>query len=315
MSIVGMFRGCALAAGLWALLWPAGAQARTEAVAGDILGGTVVYEVGADDNLYGLARRFDLGIVELLAANAGVDPWMPEEGSALRVPLMHILPLPVREGIVIDLSDLRLYFFLDAATVMTFPIGIGREGWRTPVGQTRISRKRERPVWIPPASLRAENPDLPASVPPGPENPLGDYALDLAGGDYRIHGTNRPYGVGKRVSHGCIRLYPEDIAALFPAVRNGTPVVIVDTPYKLGWRDGTLWLQVTPTQEQADAIADYEEPAPLDIPEVYRAIEDAAGAGVAIKWYAVDAAIKARDGLPVAVAVREEGEETTGGHQ
>jgi L,D-transpeptidase ErfK/SrfK len=125
--------------------------------------------------------------------------------------------------------------------------------------------------------------------------------------DYRIHGTNRPYGVGRRVSHGCIRLYPEDIAALFPLVEKGTPVTIIDTNYKLGWKDDELWLEVTPTQQQADEIADYQDPPPIDIPGIQQIIVKMAGNETAIDWQAVDEAINERNGVSVIIARRTSG--------
>lgn len=283
------------------------AQAVTENATGAVIGSVTTYKVQPDDNLYALARRFDLGIVALLAANPDVDPWLPKEGTELTLPTMHILPNAARRGIVINLSELRLYYFPDPHTVKTFPIGIGREGWETPVGHTIVVGKKKHPEWIPPPSIRKEKPELPAVFPPGPNNPLGDYALDLGWPEYRIHGTNWPYGVGKRVSHGCIRLYPEDIAALFPLIRIGTPVTIVDAHYRLGWKDRQLWLEVTPTQKQTDLIADYEKPAPIDIPQIDQAVTNAAGQNATIDWRAVDKAVKQPDGVPVVVA-RQTGE-------
>lgn len=271
---------------------------------GNVIGSVLSYEIQGDDDLYGVARQFDLGIVEVLAANPGVDPWQPKVGTKLALPMMHVLPDVPHRGIVINLSELRLYYFSDEQTVVTFPIGIGREGRETPVGKTKVIGKREHPVWIPPASIRAENPDLPESFPAGPNNPLGDFALDLGMDDYRIHGTNLPYGVGKRVSHGCLRLYPEDIAELFSLVAVGTPVTIIDTNYKLGWQGNTLWLQVTPTQQQADEIAAYKDPPAIDIPGIYQAAVRSTGPQTSISWYALDEAIAKRNGIAVMIAER-----------
>jgi L,D-transpeptidase ErfK/SrfK len=289
---------------VWLFLPVCCAEATTYTPDGDIIGTVTPYTVKADDNLYAIARVHDLGIVEVLAANPGIDSWVPEEGSELTLPTTHVLPQVEHRGIVINLSELRLFYFPDPHTVMTFPIGIGKEGWQTPTGHTSIVLKRKNPVWIPPASIRAEDPDLPEIFPAGPDNPLGDYALDLAWRDYRIHGTNRPYGVGKRVSHGCIRLYPEDISVLFSLVEKGTPVTIIDTNYKLGWQGNRLWLEVTPTQKQADKIARYREPKPVDIPEIHQTIEQMAGNNAVIDWYAVDRAVSQYNGVPVVVAQR-----------
>lgn len=271
---------------------------------GDVIGFMQHYTVKEDDNLYAIARGHEIGIVELLAANPGTDVWEPEVGKKLTITNMHILPPGPREGIVINLSELRMFYYAPDNTVMSAPIGIGREGWRTPVGSTKILRKREHPTWTPPPSIREENPDLPASFPPGPDNPLGDYALDLGFYGILIHGTNRPYGIGKRSSHGCIRMYPEDIEVLFEQVEAGMPVTIIDTSYKLGWQGRTLYLEVTPTQEQSDVIAQYRQPVPDSIPEIYDAIRELAGEEVDIHWYEVDQAAGERTGIPVAIGER-----------
>jgi L,D-transpeptidase ErfK/SrfK len=287
---------------VWCSLAATSASASIFTPNGDIIGDLSAYRVKQGDNLYEIARRHDIGIVELLAANPGIDPWEPQEGTELILTTMHILP-PVREGLVLNLSELRLFYFKDD-TVMSFPIGIGRSGWQTPLGKTMIVKKRENPRWIPPAAIREENPELPAIIPPGPDNPLGAYALNLGWPGYAIHGTNRPYGVGKRSSHGCIRLYPEDIKIVFAEVSVGMPVTVIDTPYKLGWRDNILFLEVTPTQEQSDAIADYLVPQSMNIPELHTAITAFAGEKVQIDWYAVDEAVARRSGLPIAIGTK-----------
>ncbi len=270
---------------------------------GDVVGVEQDYTVRADDNFYALARHFDIGIVELLAANPGVDPWAPIENSKLHIPTLYVLPAGERRGILINLADLRLFYFKDAQTVLTFPIGIGKEGWRTPTGKTHIAKKRANPTWTPPASIFVEKPSLPFEIPAGPDNPLGEYAMNLGWGSYLIHGTNRPAGVGVRASHGCIRLYPEDISELFAEVKEGTPVTVVDADYKLAWQNNQLWLEISPTQEQADDIADYQPPRPLDIPQLRSEIEKISNA-VSIDWPRVDMAIKQRNGLPGVIARR-----------
>ncbi len=269
---------------------------------GDIIGAVTHYIVEKNDNLYEIARRFDIGIVEMLTANPGVDPWLPPEDKVLVIADMHVLPAAPRRGIVINLSELRLFYYTGDGKVLSFPIGIGSEGWQTPLGATKVLRKREDPPWLPPPSIRAENPDLPELVPPGPDNPLGKFAIYLGFRGILIHGTNRPYGVGKRSSHGCIRLYPEDIAVLYAAVKTGTPVMIIDTPYKLGWRGKNLFLEVTPTQSDADVIAEYGRTAPLRIPEIYDVIrkmtaENTAGSAY-VHWFNVEEAIERRSGIP-----------------
>jgi L,D-transpeptidase ErfK/SrfK len=264
-----------------------------------------VYYTKYEDTLYELARKFDVGLVELLAANPGVDVWQPKPNTRLIVPGAHILPDAPRKGIVVNLSELRLYYYADSQKVYTFPIGIGREGWRTPLGERHIVRKKKDPIWTPPASIRADDPDLPEVVPAGEDNPMGAYALYLGNGNYAIHGTNRPYGVGKRSSHGCIRLYPEDVETLFYLVKEGTKVTIIDKPYSIGWRGEKLYLKVNPTQEQADVISEeYKAPPPIDMPEIYTAVKKVAN-GEPVNWYAVEQAMSKQSGVPVLIAERK----------
>lgn len=296
-------RALFLSALLIFILFPISLPAATFSIAGDLIGKPTYYHVVEKDNLYEIARRFDIGIIELLAANPNVDPWMPEEGTALAITTTHILP-EVRTGIVINLSELRLFYFTEDGTVMTFPIGIGMEGWQTPTGTTSIAKKRKDPAWIPPQSIRDEDPSLPEIMPAGPDNPLGQYALNLKWQRFIIHGTNRPYGVGKRSSHGCIRLYPEDIAQLFDGVEEGTPVTVIDEPYKLGWQGDKLYLEVVPTQWQADIIAQYHRPIPLAIPEIYDAIKAKAGEAFKLNQDAVEEAVRKRHGLPVLIGIK-----------
>jgi len=205
-----------------------------------------------EDTLSGMARRYDLGYEEIVAANPGVDPWLPGKGAQVVLPTQFVLPDAPREGLVLNLAAMRLFYYPRPGTdepprVITHPIGIGREGWRTPLGVSRITEKIVQPTWTVPASVRREHANkgdpLPPVVPPGPDNPLGDFAMRMSIPSYLIHGTNQPYGVGLRVSHGCVRLYPEDIARLFPEVPEGTRVTIVNQPYVAGWRNGQLYLE------------------------------------------------------------------------
>lgn len=281
------------------------AQAATYRAEGDLAGEITYYVVGDKDNLYELARRNDIGIVEMLVANPGIDPWLPGKGTRLTLSTSHILPDVPREGIVINLAELRLFYFIADNNVMTFPIGIGREGWQTPTGSTAIVGKRRNPAWVPPASIRREKPDLPEVIPPGPDNPLGQYALYLGWKKYLIHGTNKPHGVGRRVSHGCIRLYPEDIEALFHAVNIGTKVTVIDTPYKLGWRKGILYLEVTPTQSQADIVMEYRRLQQITNLAIYDAVRKKAAEKSDIDWYAVERAILYRSGIPIAIGKKK----------
>ena len=237
----------------------------------DIIGRIATHRIRGDEPLLDLTRPFELGYVELVAANPGIDPWLPGVGRRIVLPTAHVLPSGPREGIVINLADQRLYFFREAQAagpaassrprVLSFPIGVGRDGWSTPLGRTRIVRKRRDPIWYPTRSARAEDPSLPAVVRAGPENPLGNRALYLGWPTYLIHGTNEPDGVGRRVSRGCIRLYPEGIQRLFDETAIGTPVRVVDEPVKLGWVGRDLYLEVHPTLDEMGQI---EENGVLD---------------------------------------------------
>jgi L,D-transpeptidase ErfK/SrfK len=231
---------------------------------------TVVGEVqrvvaAHEDTLLDIGRRYGVGYEEIVAANPGVDAWLPGDGTEVLIPSRYILPDGPREGVVVSLAEHRLFYFPprkqgEAAVVRTYPISIGKMDWHTPLGLTRIVNKRERPIWYPPESVRREHEldgrPLPKAVPAGPDNPLGDYAMRLGipGGAYLIHGTNRPAGVGMQVTHGCIRMYPEDIAELYPLVPVNTAVRMIDQPYKMGWRGEELFMEIhTPLQGKDNA--------------------------------------------------------------
>jgi L,D-transpeptidase ErfK/SrfK len=214
---------------------PAGARA---------VGAVETYVAGASDNLLDLARRYDLGYTQLIAANPGIDPWQPGAGRAIVIPGSYLLPGGPHRGIVVNLAEQRLFYFPPGGhTVETFPIGTAVQGLDSPLGTTRVVAKLSHPTWYPPASIRAERPDLPPAIPPGPDDPLGAHALALGWPSYLIHGTNKPAGVGLRSSHGCIRLYPEDIAQLYDMVPVGTQVRVVNQPFVFGWHEGQLYVQ------------------------------------------------------------------------
>ncbi len=219
---------------------------------GDVVGAVQKTVVGPDDTLPDIARRFDVGYEEMLLANPGVDPWLPGVGREVIVPTQFVLPVAPREGIVVNIAAMRIFYFPphkrgEPQLVYTHPIGIGKVGWKTPEGTTRIIARQKDPVWVVPKSVRDEHAKdgekLPERVPAGPNNPLGQYEFRLDWPSYLIHGTNKPYGVGMRSSHGCMRLYPEDIAVFYNLVPVGTKVTVVNQPYLFGWRDHTLYLQ------------------------------------------------------------------------
>jgi L,D-transpeptidase ErfK/SrfK len=259
----------------------------------------------ADDTMMDVARRHDLGYAEFMAANPLVDPWLPGKGTAVVVPGEFMLPNAPRIGIVVNLGARRLFYFHPGGkTVETFPIGIGTEQGMTPLGTTVVTAREPNPTWYPPPSIRAERPELPAFIGPGPDNPLGEFALHLGWKNFLIHGTNKPDGVGRNVSHGCIRLYPEDIARLFHEVTVGTPVRFVDQAVLTGWIDGRLYIEIHPTREQVDQI-DNGEPKTVAMPEdLLRYIAPAGNRTV--DWVALRRAGIRRDGIPVVVTVGDE---------
>jgi L,D-transpeptidase ErfK/SrfK len=218
----------------------------------DLVGVVQVVTATRDDTLTDIARRFNVGYEEIVRANPKVDPWLPGEGREIVVPSQFILPDAPRTGLVINIAAMRIFYYPpvrrgERPVVLTHPIGIGKVGWRTPEGVTKIVRRQQDPTWRVPVSVRKEHhdngEDLDPVIGPGPDNPLGKYAFYLQWPSYLIHGTNKPAGVGLRSSHGCIRLYPEDIAQFFAMVPLGTQVRVVNQPFVFGWRDGQLYMQ------------------------------------------------------------------------
>jgi L,D-transpeptidase ErfK/SrfK len=230
----------------------------------DVVGRVYVVIARHEDTFSDIARRFDVGYEEMVAANPGVNPWVPGKGTHIVLPTQYVLPAAPRKGIVLNVATMRLFYYPasspgETPIVITHPVGIGRENWATPLGVTRVVSKVANPAWHVPPSIRAEHARegerLPAVVPPGPNNPLGKFALRLGIPGYLIHGTNKPQGIGMRVSHGCVQLYPEDIASLFTDVPVGTSVRIVDQPYLAGWLNGRLYLDAHPPLQSQDRAA------------------------------------------------------------
>ncbi|WP_299314371.1 L,D-transpeptidase family protein [uncultured Halomonas sp.] len=257
---------CAIALGLSALLasgalaeereWPRGHFPLPET--GSVIGESYTVTVQEGDTLVDLARTHNVGYEEIRMANPEVSIWAPFAGTEVTIPNRHILPDAEREGIVINLSEMRLYYYSAPGMVESYPISVGRDGFSTPVGVTRTTVKVKDPHWSPPRSMRAEaaarGEPPPAVVPPGPDNPLGRHAILLGIPSYLIHGTNMPDGVGMRVSRGCIRMFPEDIESLYERVPSGTRVNIIDQPFKAGWSDdGVLYAQSFPPLEENEA--------------------------------------------------------------
>lgn len=224
----------------------------------DVVGAVTTAIARADDTLLEIARRHGLGYEDIVRANPNVDTWLPGEGTVVTLPTRYVLPRGPRHGVVLNLAEYRLYYYPapedgQPAVVMTYPISIGRMDWETPLGRTTVVSKVRNPAWYPPESIRAEHAaegdPLPRVVPPGPKNPLGDYAMRLGLPGYLIHGTNRPAGVGMRVTHGCIRMFPEDIDYLFGRVELNTAVRIINEPVKIGWNGDELVVEVHRTLE------------------------------------------------------------------
>jgi L,D-transpeptidase ErfK/SrfK len=277
-----------------------------------VFGQDQTVETVYEDTLYDLARKYSLGSEEIIRVNPGIDPWIPGAGKQVVIPGRHILPPGPREGIVVNLPEHRLYYYPKpkrdgTREVITYPVSIGKMDWRTPLGLTHVIQKQKDPSWYPPESVRKEhaaNGDpLPAVVPPGPDNPLGQYAMRLAAGNgtYLIHGTNNPIAVGLAVTHGCVRMYPDDVAALFPLIPVGTPVRLINVPVKVAWVDGELLLEAHPP---VDAEGQSFEP---NIDQFSELLQKAVGdTTVAIHWDYAREVLQKADGVIATVGLEAE---------
>jgi L,D-transpeptidase ErfK/SrfK len=250
-----------------------------------------------------VARRCHLGYVEMVAANPRTDPWLPGEGSELVLRTVHLLPEAEPEGLIINLADMRLYFVPEpGAAPQSFPIGIGRAGLTTPLGTTEVVRKKVDPTWHPTPRMREEKPELPDVVGPGPDNPLGNRAIYLGWPQYLIHGTNKPWGIGRRVSSGCIRMYPEDVEYLYDQIAIGTKVTVVDQPIKLSWIDDALYIEAHPTQAQSDQIEASGTFDPiLDSKVVDQVLAVAGAQAPTLDWSRIRQATIERRGYPIRI--------------
>ncbi len=301
-------------AALWMLVAVASAPAPVAAQAemwpthtnDSVVGRTQVYVARHEDTLLDVARRFSMGLEEIRLANPGVDTWLPGEGTEIRLPSRFVLPDASRSGLVVNVAEMRVYFYpQDGSVVRTWPISIGRVGWDTPLGETSIVRKKAYPTWYPPESIREEaamdgNP-LPRVVGPGPDNPLGSHALYLGFPQYLIHGTNKPFSIGMRVSHGCVRMYPEHIVELFELVKTGTPVTLVHQGVKAGWSGDRLYLEVHPVAGVPDEEA---RPSMTEVVSSLVSATPESGLPTNLDWKRVEEALATANGIPVAVASR-----------
>jgi L,D-transpeptidase ErfK/SrfK len=274
-------------------------QALTFRLTGDeVVGDNLVIKTKYEDTFVELGHIYGLGFRELIQANPDVLPWVPGEGTEVTLPLSFIVPVETREAIVLNLAEFRVYHFLpEKNTVRTYAVGIGREGWQTPATETRVTSVTKDPSWTPPASIRAEHAAygdiLPRVVPPGPDNPLGHYAVRLSLPSYLFHGSNKRVGIGMRVSHGCVRLYDGDIEELAYSAKPGTPVRIINEPVKAGWRKNRLYLEVHPQLEEDKGTAiNYEA-------IVGNALARRPNQAVAVDWQKVEDAARRKSGIPV----------------
>jgi L,D-transpeptidase ErfK/SrfK len=274
----------------------------------DLVGEIQYTRASQEDTLLDVARRFSLGQDEIVMANPDVDRWMPGGGSEVLLPKQYVLPDAPRSGIVLNVPEMRLYYFLPhgkntLGEIVTYPVSIGRMDWRTPMGTTKVLEKQVDPVWRPPATIKIEHAAdgdiLPDVVPAGPNNPLGRFAMRLGIPGYLIHGTglDKAFGIGMRVTHGCVRMYPEDVEQLFPQVPVGTPVHIVNQPIKLGWKEGALYMEVHPPLDEDNVSYDQMLAMALDL------IQKKIGPNIlTLDGRVVRTALENPDGVPVIIS-------------
>ena len=283
----------------------------------DVIGAVATVTARDEDTLVDIARRHGLGYEDIVRANPDVNIWVPGEGTEIVLPTRYVLPSGARDGLVLNLAEYRLYYYPQPVTgepayVMTYPVSIGRMDWETPLGMTEVVSKVVNPAWYPPQSVReehaAEGDPLPTIVPPGPKNPLGKHAMQLGMPGYLIHGTNKPAGVGMRVSHGCVRMLPEDIEILFDRVGINTKVRIINEPVKIGWNGDELVMETHPVLQAASpkfdpALAAADLPAARDPLTLVTALfVNATGErGGELDWHLAEQVVDRSDGIPVAV--------------
>ena len=266
----------------------------------DVMGQLGMISLENGDTLPDIARHYSLGINTVSAANPGVDIWVPDAGEQILLPLSFILPDAPKKGIVINLAAMRIFHFKKGGSLLsvsTYPVGVGTEERPTPMGRMYVARKKVRPTWFVPASIAADHrkkgDPLPAQVAPGPENPLGEYALYLSRASYLVHGTNKPASIGLRATNGCIRLYPEDIRRLFEDTPVKTPVRIVNQPYLVGRRGGMVYLE---------AHEPFEESGGADLKKAYATLKTVeTESGQALDWDKIKEVVAEARGYPVPV--------------
>ncbi len=273
--------------------------------ANESLIGQVQYiSASSGDTVVTVAKHYNLGYNSLENANPRVDMNRAfSSGTPLQIPTQHLLPNQARQGIVINLPEMRMYYYLASGKVLTFPIGIGKIGKTIPITLTSITRKANNPSWTPPEDIRefnlAQGVVLPKVMPPGPDNPLGPYAIYMRIPTYLIHSTIFPESVGKRASFGCIRMYESDIQTFFPIVEGGVPVAIVNAPVKVGWQDNRLYVEAHPPLEEHS-----NNPNASLSGMVHMLSEASKNKPVLVDWQAVSYIAESRDGIPHDVGMR-----------
>lgn len=269
-----------------------------------LIGEIAAVESRENDTLPDIARHFGLGYNDITAANASVSPWTPAANSRVLLPLQFILPDAPHKGIVLNVANMRMFYYpkKEPNKVYTYPVGIGRDGWNTPMGMTSVAVKTPNPDWHVPPSIHREHAAkghfLPSVVRSGPDNPLGYYAMRLAIGSYLIHGTNKPFGIGMQISHGCVQMYPEDIEVLFKKVSVGTPVRIVHDPYLTAWYGDMLYLEANePLEKWSSSKPQLKKQVSKELSKI------AKQHNVTVDWGKVDKVIQRADGIPTPVLV------------
>lgn len=273
----------------------------------NMVGKIAVINSQENDTLSDIARHFGLGYNDISKANPAISPWTPTPGSRVLLPLQFILPDAPHKGIILNLANMRLFYYpkKQPDKVFTFPVGIGRQGWNTPMGLTSIVAKTANPVWVVPESIHQEHREkgdsLPSVVAAGPDNPLGLYAMRLGFPRYLIHGTNKPYGIGMQISHGCVQLYPENIEVLFKKATVGMPVRIIHQPYLTAWNQDMLYLEANePLQQWAKDKARLKKQLLKQLRQI------SAKQNAAIDWKKVDQIIDRSDGIPTPILVQSQ---------
>ncbi|ESS72078.1 ErfK/YbiS/YcfS/YnhG family protein [Methyloglobulus morosus KoM1] len=269
-----------------------------------LIGEIAAVESRENDTLPDIARHFGLGYNDITAANASVSPWTPAANSRVLLPLQFILPDAPHKGIVLNVANMRMFYYpkKERNKVFTYPVGIGRDGWNTPMGMTSVAVKTPNPDWHVPPSIHREHAAkghyLPSVVRSGPDNPLGFYAMRLAIGSYLIHGTNKPFGIGMQISHGCVQMYPEDIEVLFKKVSVGTPVRIVHDPYLTAWYGDMLYLEANePLEKWSSSKPQLKKQVSKELRKI------AKQHNATVDWGKVDKVIQRADGIPTPILV------------